>query len=133
MQATELIFAPGASDHVKKAAQSLPAYDLLKAYRDARTQFNTNDIVLAVVVGDPETFIAMPRAAYVDQAFRRWNEKQKQMHPLAKDKAHGSLKVPFDTPAWWLVLEYPDKGMIECCAIAAVHYAVDDDGDVELN
>ena len=120
MTKTELIFAPGTSPAMKKAAESLPPYDLLKAYREAAVAFRTNDIVIVVATGDNvETFEAFPRSEYIKLAFRRWNEKQMQVHPLAKDPAYKRLQTPADSPAFWLVVEAPEAESIGCCAIGA--------------
>lgn len=124
--AVELFIAPGTSDQLKNLVQRIPPYDLLKAYRDARMTFNTNDIVLAVSThDDAEGFTAMPRAAYIDQAFKQWTDKQRKMHPLAGESAHKKLKVPADTPAWWLVVEFPDSGAVTCCAIGAFKHELE--------
>ena len=125
MNAVELIIAPGTSDQMKKATQAIPPYDLLKAYRDAQALFNTHDIVLVLSEVEPEGFTAMPRSAYIEQAFRRWSPAQLKIHPLTKEPAHKKLKVPADTPAWWLVIEYPDAQAVGFCAIGAFHHAVE--------
>lgn len=121
----ELIIAQGTSEQMKKAAQALPAYDLLKAYREARAAFNTNDIVLVVSEIQPDGFTAMPRASYIEQAFRRWSAEQRKIHPLTKESAHKKLKVPQDTPAWWLVFEAPDSGAVGFVAIGAFSHVVE--------
>jgi hypothetical protein len=122
MNAVELFIAPGTDKQMKEAAQALPPYDLLKAYREAQTTFNTNDVVLVVSALQPEGFTAMTRSAYIEQAFRRWSPAQRKIHPLTKETAHKALKVPADTPAWWLVLELPDSHAIGFCAIGAFHH-----------
>ena len=119
MNATELIFAAGTSEAVQKVARRLPPFDLLKAYRDARIAFNTGDIVIAVTDGDVSGFTAMPRPVYVEEAFRRWTDEQKKLHPLPKESARKKLKMPDEFPAFWLVIQFPDDGAIMCCAIGA--------------
>lgn len=126
MNTVELFIAPGTSEQMRKIAQALPPYDLLKAYREARASFNTNDVVLVVSAAQPEEgFTAMPRAVYVEQAFKKWSPAQRKIHPLTKETAHKKLKVPADTPAWWLVLELPDSNAVGFCAIGAFHHAVE--------
>lgn len=120
MNATQLFFAPGTTDQMKKLAQNIPAYDLLKAYREARATFNTNDIVLIIADSDPEGFIAKPRSVYVNEAFRKWTQHQRAAHPLAKESAHSKVKLPSDMPAFWLVMEFHEKDAVACCAIGAV-------------
>src|SRR5580658_11397 len=109
MGQSQLFTGPGTSDRMKQVAESLPPYDLLKAYRDARAHFDTPDIVLIVVPDEPERagFNAMPRAAYVAKAFRHFNRSQLQLHPVAKGSAHKHLKLPTDQPAFWLIVESP--------------------------
>jgi hypothetical protein len=117
MNQTELILAPGTSPNMKKIAESLPPYDLLKAYREARHAFGTSDIVLVISEGNLEGFQAFPRSAYIEQAFRRWNETQRAAHPLAKDPAHKRMQMPADAQAFWLVVEMPEQQAVGCCAI----------------
>ena len=105
---------------MRKVAESLPPYDLLKAYREATRTFNTTDIVLVVAAGENvEGFQAFPRSAYIEQAFRRWTEQQRSVHPIAKDPAHKRMQMPADSPAFWLVVEMHEQGIIGCCAIGA--------------
>jgi hypothetical protein len=117
MNKTELIIAPGTSPKMKKIAESLPPYDLLKAYREARHTFNTSDIVVVVSQGDVEGFQVFPRSTYVEQAFRRWNEVQRAAHPLAKEAAYKRLQMPAEAQAFWLVVEMPESESVGCCAI----------------
>ncbi len=119
MNKTELIFAQGTSDGMKKIAQSIPPYDLLRAYREARATFNTPDIVLVVHQGNDEGFLASPRAAYIEKAFVRWSEVQRAAHPLARDPAQKRLQMPSEALAFWLVVEMPEDGAVGCCAIGA--------------
>lgn len=117
MNATQLFFAPGTSEPMKKLAQSLPPYDLLKAYRDA------TDIVLILAVKDNQVdgFVAKPRDAYIEEAFRRWTPAQKAIHPLASSAAHKKVQLPKDAPSFWLVIESEEKGAMMCCAIGTFH------------
>ena len=119
MNKTELIIAHGTSDGMKKIAESLPPYDLLRAYREARATFNTPDIVLVIHQGNDDGFISTPRSAYIEQAFRRWSEVQRAAHPLARDPAHKRLQMPADALAFWLVVEMPEQEAVGCCAIGA--------------
>jgi len=120
MGTNELFTGPGTSDRMQRIAQSLPPYDLLKAYRDARAHFRTADIVLVVVPDEIEGFVAQPRAAYVERAFARWTETQRAVHPLIRESAHQRLKLPLDRPAFWLAVESPQDGSVGYCAIGAL-------------
>jgi hypothetical protein len=119
---TELILAPGTSPQMKEIAEALPPYDLLKAYREARQHFGTPDIVLVVVARDTKDadgFQAFSRSAYIEQAFRRWTDTQKKIHPLARESAHKKMQLPRDGIAFWLVVEMPELDAVGCCAIGA--------------
>lgn len=119
MNKTELIIAPGTSPDMKKIAESLPPYDLLRAYREARHTFNSNDIVLVVNQQNEEGFQASTRSVYVNEAFRRWNDVQKAAHPLASSPAYKRLQMPEDAQAFWLVIEMPEQQAVGCVAIGA--------------
>lgn len=122
MGQSQLFTGPGTSDRMKQLAESLPPYDLLKAYRDARAHFNTPDIVLIVVPDDPqrEGLNAMPRSAYVESAFRRFSEQQRRIHPVASASAHKHLKMPIDQAAFWLIVESPKDDGVGHVAIGTV-------------
>jgi len=105
---------------MQQLAQSLPAFDLLKAYREGAAHFNTRDIVVVVNNKDQEGFIATPRSAYIEQAFRRFTPEQRKMHPLVNESAHTKMKMPNEAPAFWLVVELQDQGAAAFCAIGAV-------------
>ena len=66
MNKTELIIAHGTSDGMKKIAESLPPYDLLRAYREARATFNTPDILGGAVIDQG--------ASTTDQATMPWGK-----------------------------------------------------------
>jgi hypothetical protein len=131
MNRTELILAPGTSPEMKKLVESLPPYDLLKAYRDARHTFATGDIVLAIATEENvEGFLAFPRSVYVEKAFERWNDVQRAAHPLASEPAHKRLQMPEDAQAFWLVIEMPQQQAVGCVAIGTYLHKTD---EVELS
>jgi hypothetical protein len=117
---TQLIIAPGTSDRMKKIVQSIPPYDLLLAYRQARHAFRTPDIVLVVNQENEEGLMAFPRDAYLEKAFKRWTAKQKKVHPVAKAPAHKSLQMPLESNAFWLAVELPKEGAVAYAAIGAM-------------
>jgi hypothetical protein len=119
MNKTELIVAPGTSPDMKKIVESFPPFDLLRAYREARATFNTNDIVLVLNQTNEDGFLASPRSAYIEKAFVRWNETQRAAHPLARDPAQKRLQMPLEAQAFWLVIEMPEKQAVGCVAIGA--------------
>jgi hypothetical protein len=120
MGQSELFTGPGTSDRMKRIAEGIPPYDLLKAYREAVAHFQTADVVLVVVPEQADGFTAQPRAVYVERAFRLWTAEQRQHHPLAKESAHQRLALPQERPAFWLVVESPKDGAVGCCAIGCL-------------
>lgn len=120
MSPSQLVLSPGTSERMQKVARSIPPYDLLKAYREAKRAFGTSDVVLVVADEDAEGFVAKPRTAYVDEAFRRWKADMLAAHPLAKESAHKRMKMPVEADAFWLVVEFHETGEVGCCAIGAV-------------
>ena len=120
MGTSELFTGPGTSDRMRRIAESLPPYDLLKAYRDARAHFGTADIVLIVVPDEMEGIVAQPRAVYIEQALHRLSERLRAVHPLVKQSAHQQLKMPADRPAFWLAVESPQDQSVGYCAIGGL-------------
>ncbi len=120
MGQSQLFTGPGTSDRMKQIAESLPPYDLLKAYRDARAHFGTDDIVLIVVPDEVDGFVAQPRAVYMEKALVRWNAQQRVHLPLAQKSAHQHLMLPTERPAFWLAVESPKDGAVGHVAIGSV-------------
>jgi hypothetical protein len=115
MNKNELIFAPGTSEQMKRVATTIPPYDLLKAYREARQHFGSPDIALVVVEGQElDGFQAFTRAAYIEEAFKRWGQKDRELfakHPISVT-AQKRCNVPADANAFWLIIESPkDEGI----------------------
>jgi hypothetical protein len=129
---TSLEFAPETHPNVKALAQSVPAFDLLTAYRKAAHAFSTTDVVLVIAVHDEEVrdFQAMPRAAYVAKSM---NRSAQLLHPVARESAHQKMKMPVDSPAFWVVFELHDKHTIVPCAIGSYKYEADPAETLELN
>jgi hypothetical protein len=120
MGQSELFTGPGTSDRMKKIAESLPPYDLLKAYRDAVAHFHTTDVVLVVVPGEFEGFVAQPRTAYLEKALKHWTEKHRAVLPIANESAHKRLMLPAEQPAFWLAVESPQDGAVGHVAIGSM-------------
>jgi hypothetical protein len=102
-----------------KIAESLPTYDLLRAYREASRTFNTPDIVLVVAKEDVQSFDAFPRSVYIEKALRHFSDFQRGAHPVVRESAHKKLQMPVEAPAFWLAFEMPDMGGVGYCAIGA--------------
>jgi hypothetical protein len=126
MNKTELIIAPGTSEGMKKIVETLPPYDLLRAYREARSTFRTPDVVLVVhqrdggfLQNDGDGILASPRSEYIEKAFVRWNESLRAAHPLCRESAQKRLQMPELALAFWLVVEMPEHDAVGSCAIGA--------------
>ena len=66
MLAAGLEFAPGTTDECRKLVLGLAEPGaILGAYRQARMQFMTGDLVLSISAQDPSGFQAERRAAYL--------------------------------------------------------------------
>ncbi len=131
MNRTSLEFAKGTHEDVKKMAQMVPAYDLLKNYRDAVAKFGTTDIVLLIAIhgGEVINFEAWPRLDWVDQAM---NDVAKRRHPIARESAHRRMKMPVESPAFWLNFELDGKHQIPC-AIGTYQYQADESSILTAN
>ena len=120
MGTSELFTGPGTSERMRKIAESLPPYDLLKAYRDARATFGTDDIVLVVVPDELDGFVAQPRSVYVENAFKRWSPEHRAIHPLVRESAHRRLQLPAERPAFWLAVESPQDEAVGHVAVGSI-------------
>lgn len=117
-----LEFAPGTGDLAKKLAQKLPAGAMLQAYRTAKQTFNTTDIVLAIADHDPEGFDAMPRQEYIRRALSKNNAKQLAILPIANLTANQRMKLPAESPAFWLVIESRANEATVMCVVGVIQY-----------
>lgn len=122
MGVNELFLGPGTSERMQQIAQSLPPYDLLKAYREAQSAFGTDDIVLVVVPDEVDGIVAQPRPVYLETALRHWTPQQRATIPLpiVQKSAHRHLLLPADRPAFWLAVESPQDGATGYAAIGCV-------------
>jgi hypothetical protein len=117
---TSLEFAPGTHADVKRMAQAVPPYDLLKAYREATVKFGVTDIVLLIALsrGEVINFEAWPRQDWMQQAM---NDAARKTHPVARASAHKKMKMPASSPAFWIIFEL-DKQHIIPCAVGTYQY-----------
>lgn len=119
-----LEFAPGTTDECKKLVVGLmePA-QILSAYRHARSQFSTGDLVLSISQQDPSGFQAEPRTAYIKR-LQDANSKQIPllMRGLAAKSAHNIAKLPGEGEALWLIIARGPQAVPIMCVIFAVPY-----------
>jgi hypothetical protein len=108
MLSTSLEFAPGTTDDCKKLVVGLfQPGEIVGAYRQARSQLKTSDLVLVVSQADPHGFNIEPRTEYVRRMSRALGANApKTMHTLgiASNSAHKVAQLPLDLDAMWLVI-----------------------------
>jgi hypothetical protein len=123
MLKTGLEFAPGTSNDCKKLiGRLLTPENILSAYRTAREECGTSDIVLFLSDQDP-TIHGGSRIAYCKHlqkvfgraasGFRMWSHS-----------AHGVMKLPNDSEATWLVVDVRGADLPVMCVIYAMPYEV---------
>lgn len=127
MLKTGLEFASGTTEDSKRlVARLFSPGDILGAYRAARQQFKTGDLVLEVSEQDPSGFKATPRAEYLKHLRHILGAHAPKIMStlgIANRSAHGVVQLPFESDAMWLiVLRGSDLPCM--CVIFAVPYSV---------
>lgn len=131
MLKTGLEFAQGTTDECKKLiARLFKAEEILGAYRHAKTQLGTEDIVLAVSEQDPSGFNAMTR--------REWVKRLKQVMgskgastlralTIASKSAHSVARLPIESgmDALWLVVSRGREAVPTMAVLYSVPYATE--------
>jgi hypothetical protein len=131
MLATALEFAPGTTEDCKRLVARLfrEPGEVLGAYRTARKQFRTGDLVLVTAEHDPSGFEATPRAHYVEklrQGLGRDGAKLLAVLGIAHQSAHKVASLPWESDAMWLVINRRDALPVMVVLFAAP-YATDAD------
>lgn len=124
---TGLEFAPGTTDECKGLVGRLfQPGEILAAYRAARAQFKTSDLVLCVSEQDPSGFEAEPRADYIKrvQETRGLKGIPLLMRGLAGKSAHGVVQLPSEADAMWLIVVRGPQAVPVMCVIYATPYEV---------
>jgi hypothetical protein len=121
MVKTSLVCAAGTPDEVKRMAQAVPPYDLLKAYREGSQKLGSTDLILVIAMdrGEAVSLKAWRRVDFVEQA--PLNEVARRAHPIARESAHKKMKIPPAYPAFWLGFEMDGRALITC-AIGSYRY-----------
>jgi hypothetical protein len=121
---TGLEFAAGTTDECKRLVGKLfTPGDILGAYRVARSQFKTGDIVLVVSESDPSGFNAQTRNTFVESLKQglRGGRMPFFAQALVDKPAHSIVQLPFEEDAMWLVVAR--KGAIPVmCVIYVTPY-----------
>jgi hypothetical protein len=123
---TGLDFAPGTTDACKKLVGSLfTPTELLSAYRAARQNFATGDLVLTVSEKDPSGFEATPRIAYVKTAKNLRGKKGLPMLMRGLEQsAHAIVSLPFESEAMWLIVNRGLQQVPVMCVLFATQFEV---------
>lgn len=121
---TGLEFAPNTTEDCKKLIGRLhtPA-SILGAYRAAREQFGTTDVVLAASdqVGHIEF---MPRRTYCEHLKQLFGDKA-QGFKMWSTSAQTIMKLPRDSEAMWFVVDVSGADLPIMCVIYATPYKVE--------
>jgi|SRR5208282_1377199 len=131
MLATALEFAPGTTDDCKRLVTQLfqKPGDVLGAYREARRQFQSGDLVLVAAQHDGSGLEAMTRPHYIARLRRglgRDGAKLLAALGIAHQSAHKVASLPWESDAMWLVINRRDELPIMVVLFAAP-YATDAD------
>ena len=136
MLGTALEFAPGTTDDCKRLVTQLfqEPGAVLGAYRAARRQFQTGDLVLVAAQHDGSGFEAMSRAHYIERLRKglgRDGAKILASLGIAHQSAHKVASLPWDSDAMWLVINQRDALPVMVVLFAAP-YATDGDAHEPL-
>ncbi len=123
MRGTGLEFAPGTTEECKKLVMGLvDPGGIFAAYKQARLQFSTGDLVMTISQQDPSGFEIEPRAAYVKRV-RAVNKKVPiLMRGLSEKSAHNVSKLPADQDALWFIVARGPQAVPIMCVLFAVPY-----------
>ncbi|RPH62415.1 MAG: hypothetical protein EHM89_05595 [Acidobacteria bacterium] len=127
---TGLDFAPGTTDASKKLIGSLfEPKQLLSAYRAARAQFHTGDLVLTVSEQNLSGFEATPRTAYIASAKAINGAKPMPLflRGLEAKSAQAVMELPFESDAMWLIVVRGTQDVPVMCVIYGIPYEVSDE------
>jgi hypothetical protein len=131
MFGTGLEFAPGTTEDCERLVVRLfqDPKVVLGAYRAARQQFRTGDIVLVTAEDDPSGFKASPRADYVATLRRGLGSggaKLLEVLGVANQSAHQIVSLPRESDAFWLIVNRKQAIPIMVVLFAAPYAAGDD-------
>ncbi len=120
-----LDFAPGTTDACKKLVSKFPPAAILSAYRSARSEYGTSDIVL-VILGDE--IRGGTRSAYVKGLSLTLGPRVTEFG-VAHKSAHAVVSLPVEQEAMWLVIVGGPGPIPPMCVIFAVSYEVANTGE----
>ena len=126
MLKTGLEFAPGTTDECKKLiARLFQPGEILGAYRAARVNFKTGDLVMRASEQDPAGFEAETRVEYVKRVKQstRSNSLPLLMRGLDRS-AHAIVQLPFQEDAMWFIVVRGPQAVPVMCVLFAAPYEV---------
>ena len=136
MLGTALEFAPGTTDDCKRLVTQLfqEPGAVLGAYRKARRQFQSGDLVLVAAQHDGSGFEAMSRMHYVERLRRGLGQDGAKLLAslgIAHQSAHKVASLPWESDAFWLIINRRDALPIMVVLFAA-QYATEKDAHEPL-
>lgn len=117
MIAFDLEFGPNTAEAHKKIIYGLFApRELLSAYRTARSEHKSPDLVLVCLNMNPSELYAGPRVSMSSHL------TQNLKFPAPLMSAHSYLKLPKDEEAFWLFVPVPGSDIPIMVAMFALKY-----------
>lgn len=129
MRRTGLDFAPGTTDASKQLVGRLfDPSQIYGAYKAARQQFGTGDLVLTVSEQDPSGFEANTRAGYIRRIKAAQGEGRVPtlMRGLVEKSAQAIMSMPFESDAMWLIIVRGLKEVPVMVVLYATRYEVEE-------
>jgi hypothetical protein len=121
MLKTGLEFAPGTTDDSKRLIHKLLTPEsILTAYRTARSECRTGDIVLHMSDQDP-IIRGGTRIEFCKHLQERFGKAASGFR-MWQHSAHAVMKLPKDSEALWLVIEANGLDVPVMCVIYATPY-----------
>lgn len=122
MLKTALEFAQGTADANKKIVLGIfSPQELLRAYRIAKSEHNTGDVVLWTSVRDPSEIFAGSRKAYCEFLGRAYPRVASQFALWSKT-AQQIATLPHESEAFWLVINLPNQELPSMSVLYAISY-----------
>lgn len=121
MLKTGLEFAPGTTDDSKKLiGKLLTPQEIMNAYRNARAECGTGDIVLFLSDQDP-TIHGGTRVEYCKHLQKVFGKAASGFR-MWQHSAHAVMKLPSDSEAFWLVVDVRGMDVPTMCVLFAMPY-----------
>ena len=118
---TGLDFAPGTTEDCKKiVGQLLTPPAILAAYRTARNECGTSDIVLVVSDQSPD-ISGGSRREYAQHLWRAFGPRAREFG-IFNNSAHSVMSLPDEEEAMWLVVTIKGVELPLMCVIYAMAY-----------